>query len=298
MDRRAVAGDVRGERDERKRDKPRVQETKRDRKCRAWNKTMDQRSLYKVETGGKILIKGWQRKWKRERNTDKERWRVEERGNAKDGGRREKEKAEGFFEEREKVISMEGVRARGKGAGSVNGERGKTEKEREGNEGRARETDAYIGPDGSERDGVSKLEECFSWQRRGSGTVSVQSSQVSPREGDILRRRTFTGPYVVAFTAHVTPSFRSFRVRVRVSFFFTLSFRFSSSSFGYLPPVSFAGRAHSRLFASSSRVSRCLPLDLFHPAPPVKPTFRERGRTGEARSRARVRNSSRHKLRL
>ena len=45
-----------------------------------------------------------------------------------------------------------------------------------------------------------------------SGTVSVQSSQVSPREGDILRRRTFTGPYVVAFTAHVTPSFPSFRV--------------------------------------------------------------------------------------
>lgn len=44
------------------------------------------------------------------------------------------------------------------------------------------------GPDGSERDGVSQPKECFSWQRRGSGTGSVQSSQVSPREGDILLR--------------------------------------------------------------------------------------------------------------
>lgn len=42
--------------------------------------------------------------------------------------------------------------------------------------------------DGSERDGVSQPEECLSWQRRGSGTGSVQSSQVSPREGDILLR--------------------------------------------------------------------------------------------------------------
>lgn len=56
------------------------------------------------------------------------------------------------------------------------------------------------GPDGSERDGVSQPEECLSWQRRGSGTGSVQSSQVSPREGDILLRG-----------AHVPRSFGALR---------------------------------------------------------------------------------------
>ena len=91
-----------------------------------------------------------------------------------------------------------------------------------------------------------------------SGTVSVQSSQVSPREGDILRRRTFTGPYVVAFTAHVTPSFRSFRVYTCACacLFLFSPFRFVSllrSSVIFLVYVSF--RFVRRVFSSLALAS-------------------------------------------
>lgn len=65
-----------------------------------------------------------------------------------------------------------------------------------------------LGTDGSERDGVSQPEECLSWLRRGTGTGSVQSSQISPREGDILSAvRVLSGPDVVAFIT-TTPSSR------------------------------------------------------------------------------------------
>lgn len=74
-------------------------------------------------------------------------------------------------------------RARERENGDAKNGRGIGNKEREGGGGGGRER-----PDGSERDGVSQPEECLSWQRRGSGTGSVQSSQVSPREGDILLR--------------------------------------------------------------------------------------------------------------
>lgn len=43
-----------------------------------------------------------------------------------------------------------------------------------------------LGPDGSERDGISQPEECLSRQRRSSETGLVQSSQISPWEGDFL----------------------------------------------------------------------------------------------------------------
>lgn len=62
------------------------------------------------------------------------------------------------------------------------------EKEQTG-ESRARggETrNSMLGPDGSERDGISQPEECLSRQRRSSETGLVQSSQISPWEGDFL----------------------------------------------------------------------------------------------------------------
>lgn len=89
-----------------------------------------------------------------------------------------------------------------------------------------------------------------------SGTVSVQSSQVSPREGDILRRRTFTGPYVVAFTAHVTPSFRSFRVYTCACA--CLSF------FSSLPFVSFLFFVHRLSLACTFRFVSRLCAASFH----------------------------------
>lgn len=86
-------------------------------------------------------------------------------------------------------------------------ERGRTEL-RETGVGQRGRGGGERGPDGSERDGVSQPEECLSWQRRGSGTGSVQSSQVSPREGDILLRGAhvprsafFRGPYVALISA-------------------------------------------------------------------------------------------------
>lgn len=62
------------------------------------------------------------------------------------------------------------------------------EKEQPG-EPRAREgktRNSMLGPDGSERDGISQPEECLSRQRRSSEAGLVQSSQISPWEGDFL----------------------------------------------------------------------------------------------------------------
>lgn len=89
-------------------------------------------------------------------------------------------------------------------------ERGRTEL-RETGVGQRGRGGGERGPDGSERDGVSQPEECLSWQRRGSGTGSVQSSQVSPREGDILLR----GAHVPrSFGALTSRSFRRPRSRL------------------------------------------------------------------------------------
>lgn len=105
----------------------------------------------------------------------------------------------------------------------------------------------------------ARPEECFSRQWQGSGTVSVQSSQVSPREGDITRRCTSKGPYIVAFTAHVT-LFRSswLHVCARVSFlslsFFSFHSVFRFISLPFHPGWTYAAR---RVFPSLLFAFRC-----------------------------------------
>lgn len=88
-------------------------------------------------------------------------------------------------ERTEKVVSVGLARvARGEGRNKES----RREKEQTG-ESRARggETrNSMLGPDGSERDGISQPEECLSRQRRSSETGLVQSSQISPWEGDFL----------------------------------------------------------------------------------------------------------------
>lgn len=92
------------------------------------------------------------------------------------------------------------------------------------------------GPNGSERDGVRQPEECFSWQRRGSGTGSVQSSQVSPREGDILLRVIHVPRSFGALRrAHRGPVvFRSFTLYSLTSFFLGLDYE--DSAVRFYPP--------------------------------------------------------------
>lgn len=78
--------------------------------------------------------------------------------------------------------------SRGLPGGEGRNKESQREKEQTG-ESRARggETrNSMLGPDGSERDGISQPEECLSRQRRSSETGLVQSSQISPWEGDFL----------------------------------------------------------------------------------------------------------------
>lgn len=88
-------------------------------------------------------------------------------------------------ERTEKVVSVGLARvARGKAGikrvGERRSKRGSLVREEEKRETR------MLGPDGSERDGISQPEECLSRQRRSSETGLVQSSQISPWEGDFL----------------------------------------------------------------------------------------------------------------
>lgn len=89
-------------------------------------------------------------------------------------------------ERTEKVVSvglargLPGGKAGIKRVGERRSKRGSLVREEEKRETR------MLGPDGSERDGISQPEECLSRQRRSSETGLVQSSQISPWEGDFL----------------------------------------------------------------------------------------------------------------
>lgn len=104
----------------------------------------------------------------------------------------------------------------------------------------------------------ARPEECFSRQWQGSGTVSVQSSQVSPREGDIIRRCTSKGPLHrrVHGPRYSFSLFLTTCVRACFFFFFFLflSFRFPFISLPFHPGWTYAAR---RVFSSPLFAFRC-----------------------------------------
>lgn len=122
------------------------------------------------------------------------------------GGERERERrsdigkrASGTYVDREgerqsATVTMSlGADGEGGIGGSRAGLQGGRQKERERERAtgvvgsaRRRTRSSTLGPDGSERDGISQPEECLSRQRRSSETGLVQSSQISPWEGDFL----------------------------------------------------------------------------------------------------------------